>query len=133
MDKNYNEVKHYISCDNPIITDHKIHGVKTLPGVVLIDIVCRTLRKLYGAQLFEFNNVVFKRPVVAAQENDQYVVVGISKHKAHYDINVTSHDKGNPEANRENMSCQVQLIDEYEPTKVFDVDGFIAHCDNVID
>lgn len=133
MDKNYNEVKHYISCDNPIITDHKIHGVKTLPGVVLIDIVCRTLRKLYSTEWFEFNNVVFKRPVVAAQENHQYVVVAIVKHDMQYDITVTSYDKDNPEVIRENMSCQVLLVDKHKATKVLDVDSFIAQSESVID
>ncbi|MFJ3679382.1 SDR family NAD(P)-dependent oxidoreductase [Streptomyces diastaticus] len=62
--------------DNPIVDDHRVHGVRTLPGVTFLDIVYRLLGERGiepgGAGL---SDVLFVEPLTTTEDFDREVTV----------------------------------------------------------
>ncbi|SPE63560.1 Polyketide synthase PksJ [Streptomyces netropsis] len=68
----------HLNRDNPIVDDHRVHGVRTLPGVTFLDIVCRLLAArdipLDGTEL---SDVLFVEPVVTTESFDRELVIAL--------------------------------------------------------
>src|SRR5215472_13461355 len=59
--------------DNPIIRDHRVHGVRILPGVTLLDSVYRLGAGVVGNTRFELRNIVFRQAIATAGGFDRRV------------------------------------------------------------
>ncbi|MGA6163600.1 SDR family NAD(P)-dependent oxidoreductase [Amycolatopsis magusensis] len=63
-----------LRADNPIVDDHRVHGVRTLPGVTFLDLVCRALTERgFDLGRVELRNVLFVEPVVTTEEFDREI------------------------------------------------------------
>ncbi|MFI0777851.1 SDR family NAD(P)-dependent oxidoreductase [Streptomyces sp. NPDC021212] len=61
---------------NPIVDDHRVHGVRTLPGVTFLDIVYRLLdERGFALDRTELRDVLFIEPVVTTDEFDREIEV----------------------------------------------------------
>ncbi|MCQ8769834.1 SDR family NAD(P)-dependent oxidoreductase [Streptomyces telluris] len=77
--------------DNPIVDDHRVHGVRTLPGVTFLDIVHRLL-VAHGIPLegTELNDVLFVEPVVTTESFDRELTVELVPDGAGFQVTATS-------------------------------------------
>ncbi|MEU5192202.1 SDR family NAD(P)-dependent oxidoreductase, partial [Streptomyces klenkii] len=77
--------------DNPIVDDHRVHGVRTLPGVTFLDIVHRLL-VAHGIPLdgTELNDVLFVEPVVTTESFDRELTVELVPDGAGFHVTATS-------------------------------------------
>ncbi|MFD4600332.1 SDR family NAD(P)-dependent oxidoreductase [Streptomyces sp. NPDC058464] len=62
--------------DNPIVDDHRVHGVRTLPGVTFLDIVYRLLRER-GVEPGDagLSDVLFVEPLTTTEDFDREITV----------------------------------------------------------
>ncbi|WP_338932817.1 SDR family NAD(P)-dependent oxidoreductase [Streptomyces netropsis] len=81
----------HLNRDNPIVDDHRVHGVRTLPGVTFLDIVCRLLAArdvpLDGTELCD---VLFVEPVVTTESFDRELVVELEPDGDVFQVTATS-------------------------------------------
>ncbi|MFH8786799.1 SDR family NAD(P)-dependent oxidoreductase [Streptomyces roseoverticillatus] len=77
--------------DNPIVDDHRVHGVRTLPGVTFLDIVHRLL-VARGIPLdgTELGDVLFVEPVVTTESFDRELTVELVPDGAGFHVTATS-------------------------------------------
>ncbi|MGW2597892.1 SDR family NAD(P)-dependent oxidoreductase [Streptomyces klenkii] len=77
--------------DNPIVDDHRVHGVRTLPGVTFLDIVHRLL-VAHGIPLdgTELSDVLFVEPVVTTESFDRELTVELVPDGAGFHVTATS-------------------------------------------
>ncbi|MCX2729176.1 SDR family NAD(P)-dependent oxidoreductase [Saccharopolyspora sp. NFXS83] len=58
--------------DNPLVDDHRVHGVRTLPGVTFLDLVHRTLAEHdFPLERTELRDVLFVEPAVIGDGFDR--------------------------------------------------------------
>ncbi|MGX7829586.1 SDR family NAD(P)-dependent oxidoreductase [Actinokineospora sp. 24-640] len=88
--------------DNPLVDDHRVHGVRTLPGVAFLDLVCRALAEdgvdLSGVELRE---VLFTEPVVTTEGVGRELLLTIEPDGDGSSVTVVSRrvpEGGEPEA-----------------------------------
>ncbi|MFB1482194.1 SDR family NAD(P)-dependent oxidoreductase [Corallococcus sp. RDP092CA] len=63
-----------ISHDDPLVRDHRVHGVRILPGVVFLDLVLRALKaRGFDLPAVELHNVLFSEPVATTEQFDRRV------------------------------------------------------------
>ncbi|MFF7240915.1 SDR family NAD(P)-dependent oxidoreductase [Streptomyces collinus] len=62
--------------DNPIVDDHRVHGVRTLPGVTFLDIVYRLLRER-GVEPGDagLSDILFVEPLTTTEDFDREITV----------------------------------------------------------
>ena len=60
-----------VTKNNPIIRDHRVHEVRILPGVTLLDMTYRFGNKVLGHSAFTLEQVLFKQPIAAHETFDQ--------------------------------------------------------------
>ena len=71
--------KTVIHHDNPIVRDHRVHGVRILPGVTFLDVILRSLQaEGQDPWSWELRNVIFHQPAATAPERD--VAVRVTLH-----------------------------------------------------
>lgn len=75
---------------NFIVRDHRVHDVRTLPGVTLLDIIYRLSAAYLETQAIELRRIVFKQPVVTSESFDSRVSVTFVPEKSHWRVTVTS-------------------------------------------
>lgn len=77
--------------DNPIVRDHRVHGVRTMPGVTFLDVLYRSLRQR-GVEVdqVELRDVLFVEPVVVTETFDRELQVEILRHAEGYRVTADS-------------------------------------------
>ncbi|MEU3874082.1 SDR family NAD(P)-dependent oxidoreductase, partial [Streptomyces sp. NPDC029704] len=66
----------HLKWDNPIVDDHRVHGVRTLPGVTFLDIVHRLLAaRDVPLDRTGLSDVLFVEPVVTTESFDRELTV----------------------------------------------------------
>ncbi len=117
---------------NYIVRDHRIHGVRTLPGVTLLDMIYRLSAGYIGTQAIELKQVLFKQPVVTSENFDRDVLVTFIPRNSHWEIKVVSQKIKNDvildSAYDENMECLLFQRENTELDKNFDVKSFISNA-----
>lgn len=101
--------------DDYVVTDHVLHGVHTLPGVSFLDLVYRILlAEGYDLSRVELRNVLFKQPVVTADQFDQQILIRLSKQEDHGLITAKSRSvRGDIVLEQDwtdNLQCELHLI-----------------------
>lgn len=118
-----------ISHSNYIVRDHRVYGVRTLPGVALLDMIYRLSADYIGTQAIELKQVLFKQPVVTAEHFDKNVFVTFTPHESHWSVTITSQKVKNnapvDSALDENMECLLFLNGDHKPENKFDIAAFI--------
>nr|WP_185929342.1 SDR family NAD(P)-dependent oxidoreductase [Paenibacillus sp. SDF0028] len=68
--------------DNIIVKSHQVHGVRIMPGVTFLDIICRGLQT-QGFLLDQvvLRNLVFLKPIATDEEYDQEIQIAIEKNE----------------------------------------------------
>ena len=65
--------------DDPLMRDHRVHGVRVMPGVTFLDIVTRLVRARGGeAERCALRDVLFIEPVVVTEEFDQRIRISLT-------------------------------------------------------
>ncbi|RKG95269.1 hypothetical protein D7V97_37505, partial [Corallococcus sp. CA053C] len=63
-----------ISHEDPLVRDHRVHGVRIMPGVVFLDMVLRALKaKGLDTTSVELRNILFIEPVATTERFDRRV------------------------------------------------------------
>lgn len=74
-----------LSSTDPLVDDHRVHGVRTLPALAFLDLLYRLL----GAEGFaldrtELRDVRFAQPVVITEEFDREIEIALEWRDGHY-------------------------------------------------
>ncbi|SFJ89231.1 SDR family NAD(P)-dependent oxidoreductase, partial [Thermoflavimicrobium dichotomicum] len=121
-----------ISHKNFIVRDHRIHGIRTLPGVTLLDIIYRVSASYLGTQAIELKQVLFKQPVVTSEEFDQHLFLTFEPVDSHWKVTITSQKiKGDQileEKQDEIMDCLLFLRKQPMVLPKMKVDDFINNA-----
>src|SRR5690349_21161493 len=118
-----------ISDSNYIVRDHRVHDIRTLPGIALLDLIYRLSGAYLGTQAIELKRILFKLPVVTAKHFDQKILVTFTPVESFWKVTVTSQKIKNSRLLNtqpdENMECLLFLRESLNSTKL-EVDRFIA-------
>ncbi|MFF2910650.1 SDR family NAD(P)-dependent oxidoreductase [Paenibacillus sp. NPDC057934] len=102
--------------DNFIVRDHRVHGVRTLPGIALLEMIYRLSDIHIGTMKIELRQILFKQPVVTSEAFDRHIFVTFSPLPNHWRITITSKKVKNgielETQPTENMECLLDVIDE---------------------
>ncbi len=72
-----------LTSDNPLVDDHRVHGVRTLPGVTFLDFVYRLLdERGFALDRVGLRDVLFVEPVVTDAEFDREIEVEVEPGRA---------------------------------------------------
>ncbi|SFM59241.1 Acyl transferase domain-containing protein [Chitinophaga sp. YR627] len=118
-----------ITHSNYIVRDHTVHDVRTLPGVVLLDMIYRLSALAIGTQSIVLQHVLFKQPVVTDTSFDKQLQISFTPAGDHWTVSVKSRKIKNNvllgEEADDNMECL--LFKEINPADAhpFDVTGFM--------
>ncbi|MGW0787714.1 SDR family NAD(P)-dependent oxidoreductase [Streptomyces sp. NPDC002911] len=81
----------HLKRDNPLVDDHRVHGVRTLPGVTFLDIVYRMLAaRDVPLDRTGLSDVLFVEPVVTTDSFDRELTVDIAPDGAVFRVTATS-------------------------------------------
>lgn len=69
-----------ISHTNYIVRDHRVHQIRVLPGVTLIDMLYRLAAGYLGERPIELRQIIFKQPVVTSEEFDKHCMSPLRRH-----------------------------------------------------
>ncbi|MER7013149.1 SDR family NAD(P)-dependent oxidoreductase [Saccharopolyspora sp. NPDC000359] len=76
-----------LTSDNPIVDDHRVHGVRTLPGVTFLDVVHRVLdERGLALEHTELREVLFVEPVVVTEEFDREIDLELTWQSGYYQV-----------------------------------------------
>nr|WP_127483821.1 SDR family NAD(P)-dependent oxidoreductase [Paenibacillus ehimensis] len=98
------------------VQHHRVHGICTLPGVVLLDMVYRLSASSLRTQAIELRNVVFKQPIVTSEQFDIDIYAAFTQFEDYTEITVSSRkvlsDKNadTDAAVVVNMECQLYML-----------------------
>ncbi len=99
--------------DDPIVSDHRIHGVRIMPGVCFFDMIYRFLKaKEVDPRSARLENILFLEPVTATEDFDCNVRVAIEGCEEHLTVLAKSRPLGSgasPGEWRENLKCEIRL------------------------
>ncbi|MBF0442552.1 MAG: polyketide synthase dehydratase domain-containing protein, partial [Oligoflexales bacterium] len=80
MEKEIFKFEMTVDNENYILRDHRVHGVRTMPGVTFLDLIFRGLiDKDIAPETVELNNVVFREPIITTHEFDRQLEIAIEK------------------------------------------------------
>ncbi|MCC5466707.1 SDR family NAD(P)-dependent oxidoreductase [Pelosinus baikalensis] len=119
-----------INHSNFIVRDHNVHGVRTLPGVALLDMIYRLSANYLGTQAIELKQILFQHPIVTSEYFDKNIVVTFTPQESHWKVTITSQKvKDNcviDTQHDENMECLLFLTEHTKNEKKIDVQAFIS-------
>ncbi|MCO1604482.1 SDR family NAD(P)-dependent oxidoreductase [Desulfosporosinus nitroreducens] len=122
-----------ISNSNFIVRDHLVHGVRTLPGVTLLDMIYRLSAAYLGTEAIELKRILFKQPVVTSEHFDKNVFVTFTPQDLSWKVTITSQSIKNDtivdNMVDENLECQVFLKEYKETGKELDVCSFMNNSE----
>lgn len=76
--------------DNYILRDHKVHGVRIIPGVTYLDLILRVARELFP-QNIGLSKILFTEPLATTQDFNRNVEVQFEEGKqGSYKVRVRS-------------------------------------------
>ncbi|MCM3269688.1 SDR family NAD(P)-dependent oxidoreductase [Paenibacillus elgii] len=103
-----------------LVQHHRVHGICTLPGVVLLDMVYRLSASALRTQSIELRNVVFKQPIVTSEQFDIDIYAAFTRLEDRMEITVSSRKvllENHVDANAAvvvNMECQIYVMNGAE-------------------
>ena len=66
-----------ITYDNEIVRDHRVHGVRIMPGVTFLDIILRFFKALGRDPTgIELRDVLFKEPIAVSGQSWRRLTIG---------------------------------------------------------
>jgi acyl transferase domain-containing protein/acyl carrier protein len=100
--------------DDYIVRDHRVHGVRIMPGVTFMDMILRSVQgKGFSPQEVELRNVLFMEPVATSEANDRKVQITMDPRGDHWLINARSQRiVGNQPVDNtwdENLQCELHV------------------------
>lgn len=103
-----------ITNSNYIVRDHRVHGVRMMPGVTLLDMICRFLQtKGVNLRDIELRKVLFSEPVTTSEQYDKKIRITFTRAADGYEIVAQSRKvKGHRELDSvwdENLRCGLHL------------------------
>jgi len=119
--------------DNYILRDHKVHGVRIIPGVTYLDLVLRVARELFP-QNIGLSKILFTEPLATTQDFNRSVEVQFEEEKqGTYKVRIRSqridHQRKAHGEWTEHMQCLLDF--EKTPANMFlDIRNFISGSDN---
>ncbi|MGN7290832.1 SDR family NAD(P)-dependent oxidoreductase [Bacillus velezensis] len=121
-----------ISHTNYIVRDHRVHQIRVLPGVTLIDMLYRLAAGYLGERPIELRQIIFKQPVVTSEEFDKHLYVTFTPARDSWKVEITSEKvkNGTPlGGNRdENMECQLYLQEDTPRAKELNIEAFMKNA-----
>ncbi len=125
-----------VTYDNYIVRDHRLQGVRILPGVTFLDIIYRFLiMRGYSIQNVEIRNVLFQQPVIATPEFDQKVTITVERINNFYRFTGMSYPIKNGIQCGEwtiNLTGEIHFS-EFHITKRIDIKKLINECEREFD
>ncbi len=120
-----------INDSNFIVRDHRVHGIRTLPGVALLDMIYRLSAVYLGTQAVELRQIVFKQPIVTSKDFNIDVSVTFIPEPTGWRVAVASQKmKGHAPAGQssdENMEALLFLQDHAAAGPSLGVKAFVDH------
>ncbi|MBT2282522.1 SDR family NAD(P)-dependent oxidoreductase [Paenibacillus polymyxa] len=98
------------------VRDHRVHGVCTLPGVVLLDMVYRLSGSHLRTTSIELRDIVFTQPIVTSTDFDVDIMLTLSMNMDEGQGQITIHsrkvpkDSEAPSSEVLNMECKLCLL-----------------------
>jgi amino acid adenylation domain-containing protein len=122
---------------NPIMRDHRIHGVSVLPGVALLDTLYRLGKKLVGHSGFELQNIVFLEAIATHADFHQHVEFQFEQRDSGgWRVEIRSQRVFDESALRSqwvlNATCVLAVLAQLEPSEPAELDPmqFIGSADS---
>ncbi|WP_042206280.1 SDR family NAD(P)-dependent oxidoreductase [Paenibacillus durus] len=122
--------------NNYIVQNHRVHGICTLPGVTLLDMIYRLSAIYLGTQDIELRHILFTLPIVTSEQFDRQICVTFTpaETKTHWTVSVTSKKVENHvtdhSSEENNMECQLYLMVGSSVPPAMNVQAFIDQSDN---
>jgi acyl transferase domain-containing protein/acyl carrier protein len=118
--------------DHYILRDHKVHGVRIVPGVTYLDLIIRCSKQLFKTVL-EISRIVFVEPLATDETYDRFVQVRFKKGKHSVsEVEVRSRrmdHHGNLYGDwSKHMFCRLHKMTK-TPTQTMNIDGFKVSAD----
>jgi polyketide synthase PksJ len=118
--------------NNYLLRDHRVYGIRTLPGVTLLDLIYRLAAEYLETQAIYLRRILFKQPVVSSEDFDQNVLVTFTPEKGHWQVRIKSQKirrkRVLAEKYDENMECLLFLQNGVEPCPKFNLTTFIQQA-----
>ena len=125
-----------ISNDDYIVRDHRVHGVRIIPGVTFLDTAIRAfLQKGIDPQSLEISDILFHEPVATSESINRKVLVDVNESKSGWTITVKSCDRNPVDDDIQwniNMTASASIVDT-PLTGQISIDDIIAKADRSID
>lgn len=124
-----------ISNDDFIVRDHRVHGVRIIPGVTFLDTVVRAfLQKGIDPQSLEISDVLFHEPIATSESINRKVLVDVKKSNSGWSITVKSCDRNRSDDIQWNinMTASASIVDKPLTGQVF-IDDILSKADRSID
>nr|WP_139488192.1 SDR family NAD(P)-dependent oxidoreductase [Brevibacillus dissolubilis] len=122
-----------------IVRDHRVHGVRIMPGVTFIDMICRGLiAHGLDPKKLELRNILFKEPIATSEEYDKEIEITVEKAKSgkHHIVTCKSLKVKNGKTVHpdwvENFQCQLIKADEITPPTI-DLEALKKKSGHIID
>jgi acyl transferase domain-containing protein/acyl carrier protein len=132
------EISAVIHHDNYIMRDHRVHGVRILPGVVFLDMIYRFAGKHLGKTDLQIENILYHSPVVTSEEHDQRVYVCFeNKSETSWKVTVSGQKiKGDVILDQQRVrhaECSLTSPRTAPSRPTLDIDAFIEQAEKVWD
>jgi 3-oxoacyl-(acyl-carrier-protein) synthase/acyl carrier protein len=89
------ELETIVYHDDPMVSDHVVHGTRVLPGVFLLDLVLRMTDNVIDLRVEKsLEHVVFFQPVVTTEEYNRHVRVSFTPMGQNWSVRITSRRLG---------------------------------------
>ncbi|PRA46425.1 SDR family NAD(P)-dependent oxidoreductase, partial [Paenibacillus sp. MYb67] len=111
-----------LSHSNAIVQDHRVHGICTLPGVTLLDMIYRLSALYIETHAIELRQILFTTPIVTSEQFDRQIAVTFSPvlSEMQWRVTITSNKVTNgiidQDSEEQHMQCTMFLVDpEFNP------------------
>lgn len=128
-----------VSNDDYIVRDHRLHGVRAVPGVTFLDILFRFAKmKGFNPSNVEIKNLLFMQPVVTAEEYDKrvFIVMKQDANSDYWNFTITSQKYKDGKILDEevytNAKGEMHLCEEQLKNRI-DIKSLKKHADKVYD
>ncbi|MEC0127339.1 SDR family NAD(P)-dependent oxidoreductase, partial [Paenibacillus pabuli] len=106
-----------LSHSNAIVQDHRVHGICTLPGVTLLDMIYRLSALYIETHSIELRQILFTTPIVTTEQLDREIAVTFSPvpSEMQWGVTITSKKVMNgiidQSSEEQHMQCTMFLVD----------------------
>lgn len=123
---------------NDIVRDHRVHGVRIMPGVTFLDMIYRILKsKKVDLAKVELREVLFLEPVSTSEEYDQKIELTFVEKGAGYLVTARSQkikeDKIISPVWEENLRCELYFTEEEAEKKKINIEQIKKNSSRVED